>query len=309
MASIRELFDSRSGASDGFHGPQGYMTMWHVTVDAEGDDPREVLLAISGGVPKRSIHPWSSEVFSDRYLAAARVAPLVHEVIVTYEVPAIIELGDGVKWDLDFDWDSESEKIDFDLDGKLVGTPIYQPVKQSDSPTHKTITVAGNTQFLKLAPTINVAGKDVQQRYPAENRERFRVRGGVRLYKSIANIPSAAMAKMRSYVTRINSDKVVVDSIYGSVFLAQEKALRLRSVRARPIEGQIAGQIVFGRVWSIEVIMEGLAEGTYPFKLRHLYKDGEGNLSPVQTLADTFEDEVFAMQREAKFVALLGLFR
>jgi hypothetical protein len=134
MASAEIYRYSGEGDRYGLSGIDGHLT-YVATIDAMGDDPVEPVAAL---MPIGTPHPQrtrSSLVVYDYAKRRQMDDPLVWLVDVIFESRHKADIGG---WRIEVDIGGGTQHMTRDLNGVFIGSKVFRPVKEEETPTHYT---------------------------------------------------------------------------------------------------------------------------------------------------------------------------
>lgn len=130
MATARELMGGRTGLRKGLFGTHSARTMWHVTVDAQGDDPCQVVM--DSYVPMGTPHPHAPEVVAIEWVNAEQHSHTEFFVEVNYGPPILLPSN---QWTITLDTALDNQFVEFsrvrDANGNIISDangPIELPI-------------------------------------------------------------------------------------------------------------------------------------------------------------------------------------
>jgi hypothetical protein len=309
MATAKEIFESRSGMTQGTFGYYNVTRTFHVAVNAYDDIPQVTIQDRSiGGVVQGDPHPKIFGLFAAEF-TAKRLTKLTHEVVVLYGSPLTFTF-ERPYWNIAFEADTETETLTHDLDGKPYGHPRFDTHEYDAAlpgvfPIYETFTKEGKIQLTTRDP--------VKFPYFVRPFVRERMGGTVRLWRSFANFPfTSNAANWLSSVGAVNQDEVfVLTEEYSrspGLSVGPKYHFKIKYASLEPAQGVIVGQRVPDRIWTAQMSLRYSPIAYHPRREQIVYVDDHGSESPIQyKVGGEPGAPVIENYRDYEFTSVTGL--
>lgn len=294
-------------------GSIGRRRSFRVTVDSVLDDPLRVLQTHRSGVRLGQSYPYTDDavngIVAVFFEQRRHITELDWEIDAIYDVPIFFPNA-TTPWIIRVRGGQETEDIEFDLDGKPIGTPEY-PILSTASlgHTHTALVVnnesGGSATQVKLGTPANDATRYVE---PAT---RYRDTGELVMVKTVGTMTTSDFNGFLEYNNKVNSDWVTVVTNISSPFatrIAGPGKLKFAPPEIIEVPGYGVGQSKAGVLWQITVAMQFDPLG-WKHRVTHRYTDHTtGNRAVIKNLDGDPVYEEFRLYDTANFTQMLARF-
>jgi len=334
MAEIREVRESRVGATVAYNGSSNVTRTFLVIVDDRADDPRAVLAL---NYPISSADPWDASVFVSGYTIAEKMGHTAYKVTVLYEPINVVAPTQIQGWKMRFSTaggsfrmydtlpitssdigkstdkdrllpvggDSVTPFVEVNRYGQI---PINGALKngvKSIGPLVYTAFSPGpespphGSHYIEL-PTGRLELVQTQGRrvigYDAESNDITMI-----AERDTGRVPTNVGAWLAAFKGRVN-DRTFVGATAGHI--------KVVDIQIDQLNGTISGyQLTEGIYYHVTIIFRWSATTFTPYELTHTYKDEFGNEYPIADITtDLIVSELFKVAHSANLYALTGLF-